>query len=201
MVYSYDVEWDWDTDRPVCSASGSVWHPHQAAECPLPALGGSCYLPLADRQVRSFLFVNGWVRAFLNGWLLNSSQNIQRHGGVLFYLFSVIVKQEFPLLKNLVNYDFRFLTLLFLPSFFTSREVMSSPVTCLNRIEKVGTIVDTLSNTSTNHNGFPVVVQVTGSDEVLFNGLGSFFEWVFFWWLGQFMTNKSTMYLVTDLNN
>lgn len=78
---------------------------------------------------------------------------------------------------------------------------MSSPVTCLNRIEKVGTIVDTLSNTSTNHNGFPVVVQVTGSDEVLFNGLGSFFEWVFFWWLGQFMTNKSTMYLVTDLNN
>ena len=47
-----------------------------------------------------------------------------------------------------------------------SREVMSSPVTCLNRIEKVGTIVDTLSNTSTNHNGFPVVVQVSGTDEV-----------------------------------
>ncbi|XP_023266910.1 H(+)/Cl(-) exchange transporter 7 isoform X2 [Seriola lalandi dorsalis] len=47
----------------------------------------------------------------------------------------------------------------------TAREVMSSPVTCLNRIEKVGTIVDTLSNTSTNHNGFPVVVQVSGSDE------------------------------------
>ncbi|TWW69660.1 H(+)/Cl(-) exchange transporter 7 [Takifugu flavidus] len=47
----------------------------------------------------------------------------------------------------------------------TAREVMSSPVTCLNRIEKVGTIVDTLSNTSTNHNGFPVVVQVTGGDE------------------------------------
>uniref|UniRef100_A0A8D3DCG7 Chloride channel protein n=1 Tax=Scophthalmus maximus TaxID=52904 RepID=A0A8D3DCG7_SCOMX len=41
----------------------------------------------------------------------------------------------------------------------TAREVMSSQVTCLNRIEKVGTIVDTLSNTSTNHNGFPVVVQ------------------------------------------
>uniref|UniRef100_A0A8C4DIY4 Chloride channel protein n=1 Tax=Dicentrarchus labrax TaxID=13489 RepID=A0A8C4DIY4_DICLA len=41
----------------------------------------------------------------------------------------------------------------------TAREVMSSPVTCLNRIEKVGTIVDVLSNTSTNHNGFPVVVQ------------------------------------------
>uniref|UniRef100_A0A8C5H579 Chloride channel protein n=1 Tax=Gouania willdenowi TaxID=441366 RepID=A0A8C5H579_GOUWI len=41
----------------------------------------------------------------------------------------------------------------------TAREVMSSPVTCLNKIEKVGTIVDILSNTSTNHNGFPVVVQ------------------------------------------
>ncbi|XP_061567653.1 H(+)/Cl(-) exchange transporter 7 isoform X1 [Cololabis saira] len=47
----------------------------------------------------------------------------------------------------------------------TAREVMSSPVTCLNRIEKVGTIVDTLSNTSTNHNGFPVVVQVSENDE------------------------------------
>lgn len=53
-----------------------------------------------------------------------------------------------------------------------SREVMSSPVTCLNRIEKVGTIVDTLSNTSTNHNGFPVVVQVTGGDEVPREGPG-----------------------------
>uniref|UniRef100_A0A3B4ANM6 Chloride channel protein n=1 Tax=Periophthalmus magnuspinnatus TaxID=409849 RepID=A0A3B4ANM6_9GOBI len=47
----------------------------------------------------------------------------------------------------------------------TAREVMSSPVTCLNRIEKVGTIVDTLSNTSTNHNGFPVVVESAGNDE------------------------------------
>ncbi|MEQ2172657.1 H(+)/Cl(-) exchange transporter 7, partial [Goodea atripinnis] len=47
-----------------------------------------------------------------------------------------------------------------------AREVMSSPVTCLNRIEKVGTIVDILSNTSTNHNGFPVVVQVSADDEV-----------------------------------
>uniref|UniRef100_UPI0037E76FC6 H(+)/Cl(-) exchange transporter 7 isoform X1 n=1 Tax=Semicossyphus pulcher TaxID=241346 RepID=UPI0037E76FC6 len=46
-----------------------------------------------------------------------------------------------------------------------AREVMSSPVTCLNRIEKVGTIVDILSNTSTNHNGFPVVVQDTASEE------------------------------------
>ncbi|XP_015244144.1 H(+)/Cl(-) exchange transporter 7 isoform X2 [Cyprinodon tularosa] len=47
----------------------------------------------------------------------------------------------------------------------TAREVMSSPVICLNRIEKVGTIVDILSNTSTNHNGFPVVVQVSVDDE------------------------------------
>uniref|UniRef100_A0A8K9USW0 Chloride channel protein n=1 Tax=Oncorhynchus mykiss TaxID=8022 RepID=A0A8K9USW0_ONCMY len=42
----------------------------------------------------------------------------------------------------------------------TAREVMGAPVTCFNRIEKVGTIVDVLSNTSTNHNGFPVVVPV-----------------------------------------
>ncbi|XP_037545453.1 H(+)/Cl(-) exchange transporter 7 [Nematolebias whitei] len=47
----------------------------------------------------------------------------------------------------------------------TAREVMSSPVTCLNRVEKVGTIVDVLSNTSTNHNGFPVVMQVSDNDE------------------------------------
>lgn len=47
----------------------------------------------------------------------------------------------------------------------TAREVMSSPVTCFNRIEKVGTIVDILSNTSTNHNGFPVVTHVTDIDE------------------------------------
>lgn len=47
---------------------------------------------------------------------------------------------------------------------------MSSPVTCLNRIEKVGTIVDILSNTATNHNGFPVVVQVSGNDEVPIKG-------------------------------
>uniref|UniRef100_A0A665WNX2 Chloride channel protein n=1 Tax=Echeneis naucrates TaxID=173247 RepID=A0A665WNX2_ECHNA len=48
-----------------------------------------------------------------------------------------------------------------------SREVMSSPVTCLNRIEKVGTIVDTLSNTSTKHNGFPVVVQMESPNSLL----------------------------------
>uniref|UniRef100_A0A1A8MUS5 Chloride channel protein n=2 Tax=Nothobranchius TaxID=28779 RepID=A0A1A8MUS5_9TELE len=47
----------------------------------------------------------------------------------------------------------------------TAREVMSSPVTCLNRIEKVGTIVDILSDTSTNHNGFPVVVKVSHNNE------------------------------------
>ncbi|XP_028843575.1 H(+)/Cl(-) exchange transporter 7 [Denticeps clupeoides] len=47
----------------------------------------------------------------------------------------------------------------------TAREVMSSPVTCFNRVERVGTIVDVLSNTSTNHNGFPVVVESAASDE------------------------------------
>ncbi|CAL8271946.1 unnamed protein product [Lota lota] len=47
----------------------------------------------------------------------------------------------------------------------TAREVMSSPVTSFNRIEKVGTIVDLLSNTSTNHNGFPVVVNNAAGDE------------------------------------
>lgn len=37
------------------------------------------------------------------------------------------------------------------------REVMSTPVTCLRRREKVGVIVDVLSSTTSNHNGFPVV--------------------------------------------
>lgn len=44
----------------------------------------------------------------------------------------------------------------FTPS-FPCREVMSTPVTCLRRIERVGTVVDILSDTSSNHNGFPVV--------------------------------------------
>ncbi|XP_069762779.1 H(+)/Cl(-) exchange transporter 7 [Narcine bancroftii] len=39
----------------------------------------------------------------------------------------------------------------------TAREVMSYPVTCFKRLEKVGRIVDILSDTATNHNGFPVV--------------------------------------------
>uniref|UniRef100_A0A8K9VAY0 Chloride channel protein n=1 Tax=Oncorhynchus mykiss TaxID=8022 RepID=A0A8K9VAY0_ONCMY len=47
----------------------------------------------------------------------------------------------------------------------TAREVMGAPVTCFNRIEKVGTIVDVLSNTSTNHNGFPVIVPLIISEQ------------------------------------
>ncbi|XP_063286772.1 H(+)/Cl(-) exchange transporter 7 isoform X2 [Pelobates fuscus] len=39
----------------------------------------------------------------------------------------------------------------------TAREVMSTPVTCLHRREKVGIVVDILSNTASNHNGFPVI--------------------------------------------
>lgn len=34
---------------------------------------------------------------------------------------------------------------------------MSTPVTCLRTREKVGTIVDVLSDAASNHNGFPVV--------------------------------------------
>lgn len=48
----------------------------------------------------------------------------------------------------------------------SNREVMSSPVTCFNRVEKVGTIVDVLSVTTTNHNGFPVIMQAGTSDDV-----------------------------------
>lgn len=43
---------------------------------------------------------------------------------------------------------------------------MSSPVTCFRRVEKVGTIVDVLSAMSTNHNGFPVIMQAGTDDEV-----------------------------------
>uniref|UniRef100_A0A672TPR6 Chloride channel protein n=1 Tax=Strigops habroptila TaxID=2489341 RepID=A0A672TPR6_STRHB len=48
----------------------------------------------------------------------------------------------------------------------TAREVMSAPVTCLRRIERVGTVVDILSNTSSNHNGFPVVESNPGTTQV-----------------------------------
>uniref|UniRef100_A0A803Y532 Chloride channel protein n=1 Tax=Meleagris gallopavo TaxID=9103 RepID=A0A803Y532_MELGA len=51
----------------------------------------------------------------------------------------------------------------------TAREVMSTPVTCLRRIERVGTVVDILSDTSSNHNGFPVVESNPNTTQV---GLG-----------------------------
>ncbi|XP_040212320.1 H(+)/Cl(-) exchange transporter 7 [Rana temporaria] len=44
----------------------------------------------------------------------------------------------------------------------TAREIMSTPVTCLRRREKVGIIVDILSDTTSNHNGFPVVENDSG---------------------------------------
>ncbi|XP_033887425.2 H(+)/Cl(-) exchange transporter 7 isoform X1 [Acipenser ruthenus] len=47
----------------------------------------------------------------------------------------------------------------------TAREVMSSPVTCFSRLEKVGNIVDVLSNAAMNNNGFPVVSEFSASDE------------------------------------
>lgn len=43
---------------------------------------------------------------------------------------------------------------------------MSAPVTCLRRIERVGTVVDILSDTSSNHNGFPVVESNPGTTQV-----------------------------------
>lgn len=46
---------------------------------------------------------------------------------------------------------------------------MSTPVTCLRRIERVGTVVDILSDTSSNHNGFPVVESNPNTTQV---GLG-----------------------------
>ena len=40
---------------------------------------------------------------------------------------------------------------------------MSTPVTCLRRREKVGVIVDVLSSTASNHNGFPGVEDADGT--------------------------------------
>ncbi|XP_060116791.1 H(+)/Cl(-) exchange transporter 7 [Heteronotia binoei] len=48
-----------------------------------------------------------------------------------------------------------------------AREVMSTPVTCLRQVEKVGTVVDILSNTSSNHNGFPVVESLPDGSQTL----------------------------------
>ncbi|KAM3826954.1 H(+)/Cl(-) exchange transporter 7 isoform 3-T3 [Vipera latastei] len=50
---------------------------------------------------------------------------------------------------------------------FTATQVMSTPVTCLRQSEKVGTIVDILSDTASNHNGFPVVESIPGSDQTM----------------------------------
>lgn len=153
-------------------ASGSVWHPHQAAECSLPALGSPCYLSLVDRQVRSCLLF------WLDDFFIQNTQGPDRCRS----LYAVLFWSMCPFLYwteslMLVWFFFFFLNVLCskiglysysLPLYvvLASREVMSSPVTCLNKREKVGTIVDTLSNTSTNHNGFPVVAQVSGNDEV-----------------------------------
>ncbi|XP_010595736.2 H(+)/Cl(-) exchange transporter 7 isoform X2 [Loxodonta africana] len=53
----------------------------------------------------------------------------------------------------------------------TAREVMSTPVTCLRRREKVGVIVDVLSNPASNHNGFPVVDDVDNTQPARLQGL------------------------------
>uniref|UniRef100_A0A6I8N4V1 Chloride channel protein n=1 Tax=Ornithorhynchus anatinus TaxID=9258 RepID=A0A6I8N4V1_ORNAN len=53
----------------------------------------------------------------------------------------------------------------------TAREVMSAPVTCLRRVEKVGVIVDILSDTSSNHNGFPVVACTDDTQPARLQGL------------------------------
>ncbi|XP_057385492.1 H(+)/Cl(-) exchange transporter 7 isoform X2 [Balaenoptera acutorostrata] len=53
----------------------------------------------------------------------------------------------------------------------TAREVMSTPVTCLRRREKVGIIVDVLSSTASNHNGFPVVEDADGTQPARLQGL------------------------------
>uniref|UniRef100_A0A8C9AYF0 Chloride channel protein n=1 Tax=Prolemur simus TaxID=1328070 RepID=A0A8C9AYF0_PROSS len=53
----------------------------------------------------------------------------------------------------------------------TAREVMSTPVTCLRRREKVGVIVDVLSDTTSNHNGFPVVEHADDTQPARLQGL------------------------------
>uniref|UniRef100_F7FFB3 Chloride channel protein n=1 Tax=Macaca mulatta TaxID=9544 RepID=F7FFB3_MACMU len=53
----------------------------------------------------------------------------------------------------------------------TAREVMSTPVTCLRRREKVGIIVDVLSDTASNHNGFPVVEHADDTQPARLQGL------------------------------
>ncbi|KAM8951214.1 H(+)/Cl(-) exchange transporter 7 isoform 2-T2 [Lycaon pictus] len=53
----------------------------------------------------------------------------------------------------------------------TAREVMSTPVTCLRRREKVGVIVDILSDTTSNHNGFPVVELAGDTQPARLQGL------------------------------
>uniref|UniRef100_A0A670Z4E1 Chloride channel protein n=1 Tax=Pseudonaja textilis TaxID=8673 RepID=A0A670Z4E1_PSETE len=50
---------------------------------------------------------------------------------------------------------------------FTATQVMSTPVTCLRQSEKVGTVVDILSDTASNHNGFPVVESSHGSHQAM----------------------------------
>lgn len=74
---------------------------------------------------------------------------------------------------------------------------MSSPVTCLNRIEKVGTIVDILSNTSTSHNGFPVVVRLTKNDEVLYECV---FTFSFVYWIQQLLESMCENPQLKDLD-
>ncbi|XP_054956584.2 H(+)/Cl(-) exchange transporter 7 isoform X1 [Pan paniscus] len=53
----------------------------------------------------------------------------------------------------------------------TAREVMSTPVTCLRWREKVGVIVDVLSDTASNHNGFPVVEHADDTQPARLQGL------------------------------
>uniref|UniRef100_A0A8C4PZB4 Chloride channel protein n=1 Tax=Eptatretus burgeri TaxID=7764 RepID=A0A8C4PZB4_EPTBU len=47
-------------------------------------------------------------------------------------------------------------------SHIASSDVMSHPVVCFQRIEKVGHVVDLLSDATCNHNGFPVVDEQDG---------------------------------------